>query len=250
MDEGLTMSRASLFKGVAAAGAVAAVATAIDANVENIAYADDYDLVSGALDETNEKQVGFLFQVGKCTNCNACVDACKKYNGTTDDMTPRRHLTTLIAGDGTEVYISTSCQHCENPACVEVCPAKAIEKLSNGIVALHSERCIGCKYCFEACPFSVPHYESGVMDKCDFCLGDGVEPGYRPRCASACPTGALDGGFLRDLFLRAEAHKEEDAETEGQKVVATVVDTSDIETDISRINSTTKPQLYVIDARS
>jgi Fe-S-cluster-containing dehydrogenase component len=151
---------------------------------------------------TDDLYMCFFFKARLCTNCGACVDACRKYNNTPEDKPARRKLEMYTLASGEEVPITTSCMHCENPSCVSVCPAGAIEKRLDGIVALHVQRCIGCKYCYSACPFGVPQYNEESMDKCDFCIGNGVEPGTKPRCAQACPTKALEAGRLRDLHTR------------------------------------------------
>jgi Fe-S-cluster-containing dehydrogenase component len=85
------------------------------------------------------------------------------------------------------------CMHCEDPACVHVCPAEAIRKDENGIV--HSSmksRCIGCSNCVLACPFGVPRYVAEIdqMMKCDMCF-DRTSIGKKPMCATVCPSQAL-----------------------------------------------------------
>ena len=90
--------------------------------------------------------------------------------------------------------------HCANPGCASVCPAGAIAKRpEDGIVVVDKSKCIGCHYCFMACPFGVPQYTDEGMDKCDCCIGNGVTPGDTPHCVLACPTQALQFGELGDL---------------------------------------------------
>ncbi|MDR1422970.1 MAG: 4Fe-4S binding protein [Coriobacteriales bacterium] len=202
MDAEKTISRRSLLEGAGTLGTIALALGAPSISSFTTAFADEVATTpSQALDD---RQVVFTFKSELCTSCGACVDACRKYNNTPAEMPARRKLYAYTLENGQELPITTSCMHCKNPSCVAVCPAKAIEKRSDGIVALHTERCIGCKYCYSACPFGVPHYTDEAMDKCDFCLGNGVEPGTRPRCATSCPTGALDAGRLRDVMARIE----------------------------------------------
>ena len=85
-----------------------------------------------------------------------------------------------------------------------MCPAGAITKGDAGIVSTNKDVCIGCKYCFEACPYGVPNYNSVAMDKCDCCLDAGVAPGEEPYCVRACKFGALEYGPLDDLYALAE----------------------------------------------
>ena len=46
-----------------------------------------------------------------------------------------------------------TCRHCENAPCVQVCPAKALEKDANGVISRAVNLCIRCKSCITACPF-------------------------------------------------------------------------------------------------
>ena len=53
------------------------------------------------------------------------------------------------------------CMHCEEPTCALVCPADAIKKGEDGVVAARSKpRCIACSNCVLACPFGVPKVQS------------------------------------------------------------------------------------------
>lgn len=90
--------------------------------------------------------------------------------------------------------------HCADPSCAQACPAAAIEKGGGGIVAVNPDRCIGCKYCYQACPFEVPHYTDQGMDKCDCCRSIGVSLGDTPRCVDACKFKALHYGPLDQLM--------------------------------------------------
>ena len=69
-------------------------------------------------------------------------------------------------------YVQWSCQHCIEPACVGVCPVTAITKLPNGAVVINEKKCIGCRYCFQACPWKVPQFdfEKRVTRKCHLAI--------------------------------------------------------------------------------
>jgi len=43
---------------------------------------------------------------------------------------------------------------CQNPPCVPVCPVTATYKNENGVTLVNYKRCIGCRYCLTACPYS------------------------------------------------------------------------------------------------
>ena len=97
-------------------------------------------------------------------------------------------------------YISVSCNHCQQPICVECCPSQAMRQDERGIVSVDPERCLGCRYCEWSCPYSAPQYDEalGRMTKCDFCQ-DELEAGGTPACVAACPTRALQFGEYEEL---------------------------------------------------
>jgi Fe-S-cluster-containing dehydrogenase component len=151
---------------------------------------------------TPKKQLAFWVDTQKCDNCLKCVDACRTANKTPEKAPARRKVAEYTNSAGEKVFITTSCMHCAVPSCANVCPAGAINKRDDGIVDIEPKRCIGCKYCFQACPFGVPHYLE-VMDKCDCCLANGVEAGQPTECVKACPTGALNYGTIEELLAKS-----------------------------------------------
>ena len=104
------------------------------------------------------------------------------------------------------VNFPRSCLHCEEPACVTVCPTGAsYKRAEDGIVLVNPETCIGCKLCSWACPYGAREYDQshGVMKKCTLCVdriyNENFEPEDRlPACVKACPTGARHFGDLGD----------------------------------------------------
>ena len=182
---------------------------------------DGFALAKGSADaplnETEESaestQYGFLVRTDDCIDCKKCVEACRAHNGTPDFIEPRRKVVAFVSDYGKTAHASLSCMHCESPSCMQVCPARAISKRTDGIVVVDKDRCIGCKYCFQACPFGVPHYGAEGMDKCDCCLEAGIEPGKEPYCAQACMFGGLEFGRLEDLaaMTHGTAHQVEAA---------------------------------------
>jgi formate dehydrogenase iron-sulfur subunit len=105
-------------------------------------------------------------------------------------------------------FVRRMCLHCEDPSCASVCPVGAIVKTAQGAVRYDGAKCIGCRYCMIACPFSVPKYEwnklAPYVTKCDMCAAH-VLAGSQTLCAEACPTGATLFGGREDLLM--EAHK-------------------------------------------
>ena len=104
------------------------------------------------------------------------------------------------------VHFPRSCLHCEEPACVTVCPTGAsYKRAEDGIVLVDPDTCIGCKLCSWACPYGAREYDygDGVMKKCTLCV-DRIynehlpEEDRVPACVRACPTGARHFGDLGD----------------------------------------------------
>jgi anaerobic dimethyl sulfoxide reductase subunit B len=160
------------------------------------------------------KQLAFYLDQSACTGCKACQVACKDKNNLPVGITWRHamyygggnwlpHPTRpdLVVANNIYAYaLSKACMHCENPACVNVCPAQAITKRADGVVLINQDQCIGCRYCEWACPYGAPQFDEkkGVMSKCTFCE-DLLAQGQNPACVDACPMRALQYGELSEL---------------------------------------------------
>ena len=92
------------------------------------------------------------------------------------------------------------CNHCEEPPCIPVCPVGATFKRDDGIVLVDGDRCVGCAYCVQACPYEARfiNHETGKADKCTFC-SHRIEAGLLPACVETCVGGARIFG---DLTIR------------------------------------------------
>ena len=148
-------------------------------------------------------QMGFWVELGKCVDCGTCAHKCNRANHKPEAQAPRRRIIEATTGRGKAVFASMSCMHCLDPSCMAVCPAGAISKRDkDGAVVVDHAKCIGCKYCFQACPFEVPRYNDRGMYKCDFCIENGTYPDAMPACVAACPHDALHFGSIEAMLAQ------------------------------------------------
>ena len=170
----------------------------------------------------------------RCVGCQTCTAACKHANGTPPGVQWRRVLDVEMGEfpDVQRAFIPIGCQHCDEPACLPVCPTTATRKRADGIVTIDYDLCIGCAYCTMACPYqarfkspagvfaygSTPTAneerredasQRSVATKCTFCveridqglekgLTPGRDPEATPACVNACIAEALAFGDLED----------------------------------------------------
>ncbi|MCB1379563.1 MAG: 4Fe-4S dicluster domain-containing protein [Alphaproteobacteria bacterium] len=171
------------------------------------------------------KKLGLVIDLDTCVGCQACATSCKEWNaqGYSAPLTDRDPygadpdgvwLNRVHGYEVTEqgetqsriVHFPRSCLHCEQPACVTVCPTGAsYKRAEDGIVLVNPETCIGCKLCSWACPYGAREYDAshGVMKKCTLCVdriyNENLDPEDRqPACVKACPAGARHFGDLGD----------------------------------------------------
>ncbi len=156
------------------------------------------------------ERLGFYFDQSICTGCKACQIACKDKHDTPVGVNWRRVVeysggTWQQTGDTFSpnvftYYTSIACNHCENPVCVQVCPTTAMTRRDDGTVFVDADKCVGCRYCSWACPYSAPQFnaDTGHMTKCDLCK-DYRDTGQSPACVAACPSRALDWGKVEEL---------------------------------------------------
>jgi molybdopterin-containing oxidoreductase family iron-sulfur binding subunit len=176
-----------------------------------------------------KKHYVMVVDTKRCIGCHTCALACKVENNLPDGVWWNRTLT--VGGDEMDTpegdypnlqigFITLACQHCENPACVKVCPVGATWKdEETGLVMQDPDKCIGCRYCMVACPytgvrqfnFEEPQFAAAVevgsvdafnhqkhtVEKCTFCAPR-VAKGQEPACIEVCPARARTFGDLND----------------------------------------------------
>lgn len=96
----------------------------------------------------------------KCVGCSACAISCKSENNVDVGIfwANYKHQTTGKFPNVQYEYIPTLCNHCDNAACVKVCPTGAMYKDENGLTLHDPDKCIGCKSCMLACPYGVINF--------------------------------------------------------------------------------------------
>ena len=215
---------------------------------------------------------GMAIDLNRCFGCQTCATACKMANNlpkeiaynivyTKADEDPDDMGVAVVAGavandnvGGTFEnphlsFLPMQCQHCENPACLNVCPTGATQQREDGIVWVDEELCIGCESCIHACPYEgvrtlikdnpeyyidavvgesdAPAHRGGTVEKCTFCYNL-IDRGEVPACMQLCPARAR---FWGDL---------DDPESEVSKYIA------DHETSLFREGKGTGPKVYYI----
>ena len=168
-------------------------------------------------------RLGLVIDMDTCVGCQGCATACKQWNssGTTGPLTDTDAYGSMPSGvwfnrirsyevdvypNNKTVNMPMSCMHCEEPACVDVCPTGASYKREeDGIVLIDQDKCMGCNYCSWACPYGARELDTsdGVMKKCTLCV-DRIydtalpESQRQPACVLTCPTSARHFGDLDD----------------------------------------------------
>ena len=164
---------------------------------------------------------GLLIDTARCAaDCTACVTACKTEMGLTGHdrpLTDAQYVRKIEVRDpatGATHSLPVMCQHCDKPACVDVCPTGASMKRADGIVLVDRHICIGCRYCMMACPYkarSFAHEEQtgqkpylprgkGTVEACTLCAHR-IDAGKVPACVEACAAqgkGAMLFGDIKD----------------------------------------------------
>ncbi|MEE8335318.1 MAG: 4Fe-4S dicluster domain-containing protein [Candidatus Neomarinimicrobiota bacterium] len=179
--------------------------------------------LSNILTPAKKRLFGMGIQIEKCIGCGRCVTACKIENNVPKEpfffrTWVERYIHKIngkivvqsIEGGAGELqsageekdtlrsyFVPKLCNHCENPPCAQVCPVGATFQTEEGIVLVDDNRCIGCSYCIQACPYGAryKHPEKHTVDKCTLCYHR-IKKGLEPACVTVCPTQARVFGDL------------------------------------------------------
>jgi carbon-monoxide dehydrogenase iron sulfur subunit len=144
----------------------------------------------------------------KCTGCSVCEYACSMVKEKTYNPTKSRIRAIRL---GPLVNLAITCRHCEDPACVTACPKEALsQEEKTGVIMVDEEKCNGCSWCIEACPFGAMmlHPKKGVVSTCDNCKDLG-----EPQCVKWCPEEALE-------FLTADVLAQKSRQTAVKNLIS------------------------------
>lgn len=173
-----------------------------------------------------------VIDLSKCDGCKACTAWCQKMHATPTDREWIRVFKMQDAEETAPYFLPKPCFHCDDPPCTKVCPVGATFKRQDGIVLIDNVRCIGCRFCIAACPYSTRYFNwgrpqnspadqstayspetghprrVGTAEKCDFCP-EMLEAGHLPQCASGCAMTAIYfGDQLEDAVTNSKGETE------------------------------------------
>ena len=159
-------------------------------------------------------QEKFIFcDPDKCLGCLICEFACSAAKGKSTDPLLSRIRVVNFEPVGS---MAIACVLCKDTPCVRVCPRKALkQEEKTGVVLVDEDKCNGCCWCFEACPFGAIAFnpQKKVVMICDYCDGD-------PACVKYCPfDGALTLSRIDEVAhsRRKDVFKEILKETAGKR---------------------------------
>lgn len=160
------------------------------------------------------KRFVMVIDLAKCDGCGACTTACQAMHFTPPDREWIKVYKMKDTEETAPYWFPKPCFQCDNPPCTKVCPVDATFKREDGIVLIDNERCIGCRFCMAACPYSARFFnwghpeqpealnevayspeqsyprKVGTVEKCDFCPHM-IRAGKMPSCVTACAMNAI-----------------------------------------------------------
>lgn len=150
-----------------------------------------------------DHRYAMLIDLRRCIGCQSCTVSCAienqtpqgEFRTTVNQYQVRRENSDVV----TNVLLPRLCNHCDNPPCVPVCPVQATFQREDGIVVIDNQRCVGCAYCVQACPYDARfiNHDTQTADKCTFCVHR-LEVGLLPACVESCVGGARIIGDLHN----------------------------------------------------
>ena len=167
------------------------------------------------------KKFVMVIDLSRCKNLKKCEASCNHMHHLHSGLSWLKVYPMHQSEHTAPYWQPTTCMHCDHPPCVKVCPVDATFKRQDGIVLIDADRCVGCRFCMAACPYSIrvfnwekpdipeelcqqpydcetsmPH-KRGTVGKCDFCP-DMVRRKELPHCVQACPNGTFFFGDMNE----------------------------------------------------
>ena len=167
------------------------------------------------------KKFVMVIDLSRCKNLKKCQSACNHMHQLHGEQNWIKVYPMQDADYTAPYWLPSTCMHCDEPPCVKVCPVDATFKRQDGIVLIDSDRCVGCRFCMAACPYSTRVFnwedpglpeeiasqdyncetsmpqKKGTVGKCDFCP-DMTRMGMLPHCVTACPNGVFMFGDINE----------------------------------------------------
>ncbi|WP_370477784.1 4Fe-4S dicluster domain-containing protein [Tamlana flava] len=197
----------------------------VDASeVVEVIHSEHHDTKYNVREGIPYRKFVMVIDLAKCKNALKCVSACNKHHFVTGENAWLKVHKMQESKDTAPYWMPRTCMHCDQPACVTVCPVDATFKRRDGLVLIDNERCIGCRFCMAACPYSIRVFNwsepkqgemseitlnmmdmghentsieyagvpsrIGTPDKCDFCPHQ-IHENQLPHCVTACPNGVF-----------------------------------------------------------
>ena len=155
-----------------------------------------------------------VIDLATCDGCGACTKACNKMHNAPEGRAWIKVFKVQDSPNTAPYWFPRPCFQCDDPPCTKVCPVDATFKRQDGVVLIDNDRCIGCRFCMAACPYSVRQFnwgdekenpdanmhtyspetgfprQTGTVEKCDFCPDLGAK-GILPPCDTSCPMGSI-----------------------------------------------------------
>jgi formate dehydrogenase iron-sulfur subunit len=211
----MNVTRRQFLKSAAAVSGVAAIGALVTSPAKALA-AESF--------EGHPDRFGVLTDTTMCVGCRSCERACNRVNNLpppekrfadpsvfAEQRRPTAAAWTVVnqypgvVPGASPIFRKVQCMHCEEPACASSCLVGALTKTPEGPVLYNEKVCIGCRYCMNACPFTMLSYTYDdpirpAIKKCIMCYSKIKEEGTAPACVSACPVGANVFGKRAELL--------------------------------------------------
>jgi len=144
-----------------------------------------------------------VIDLQRCVGCGACAFACKAENNTRDraDGQSFNWADFVMRTEGTFPNVThwvmpVLCNHCSDAPCVAACPVtpKAMFKTPEGVTMHDNEKCIGCRMCQNACPYSQAELDAASLNGESYSVISFNERDRPTQPMWADTTSAISGG--------------------------------------------------------